>query len=169
MTKISIIQGDITEQKIDAIVNAANLYLMNGGGVDGAIHRAAGPGLTEECLSLGGCEIGSAKITQAYNLLARHIIHAVGPKYGWEKGREAELLRSCHEASLMLAKDHGCRTIAFPGISIGTHQYPVAEAANIAISAVRDFISEYPDVFDEVVFVLLDEVSYRVYFDSMAL
>lgn len=140
--KINCIVGDITEQEVDAIVNAANETLLGGGGVDGAIHRVAGPGLYEECLLLGGCEPGEAKITAGYNLPARHVIHTVGPVYGEADGKEAEILSSCYRNSLRLAKEQGLRSVAFPAISTGAYGYPKNEAALIAVRTVLSFLEE---------------------------
>src|SRR5689334_8805825 len=135
---ISIVQGDITKLDVDAIVNAANSSLLGGGGVDGAIHRAAGPGLVEECRGLGGCPTGDAKITKGYNLPARHVIHTVGPVYGRERGREKDLLASCYRRSLELANQHQLKSIAFPSISTGAFGYPITEAARIALETVKE-------------------------------
>ena len=140
--RIKLVQGDITKYEVDAVVNAANESLLGGGGVDGAIHRAAGPQLLAECRALCGCRTGQAKITQAYNLPAKYVIHTVGPIYhGGAKG-EARLLASCYRQSLELARAHDCRTVAFPAISCGVYGYPVADAARIAIGTIREFLGE---------------------------
>ena len=138
MAIVEAIQGDITAMSVDAIVNAANSSLLGGGGVDGAIHRAAGPELLAECARLGGCPTGEARITRGYRLPARHVIHTVGPVYGRGGGQEAELLRRCYESCLMLAGQHGLRSIAFPSISTGAYGYPIAEASRIAVRTVRE-------------------------------
>lgn len=160
---IRAIQADITTLDVDAIVNAANRSLLGGGGVDGAIHRAAGPRLLEECRRLGGCETGSAKITGGYDLPARHVIHAVGPV--WHGGDEGEpgLLASCYRTALELASDNGLRSIAFPGISTGVYGYPVNEAAKVAVQAVREVITTNPGALDAVVFCCFSGTDLAVY------
>ena len=159
---LEAIQGDITKQKVEAIVNAANTSLLGGGGVDGAIHRAAGPELLEECRSLGGCKTGEAKITKGYRLSAQFVIHTVGPI--WKDGRsgEDELLRSCYRRSLELAKQHGIRTIAFPSISTGAYRFPIERAARIAVETVRQFLAE-ADEFDQVLLVCFSANDLSVY------
>jgi O-acetyl-ADP-ribose deacetylase (regulator of RNase III) len=147
MGKIRIIQGDITTLRVDAIVNAANSSLLGGGGVDGAIHRAAGPALKEFCATLGGCPTGQARITPGFRLPARHVIHTVGPVWSGGQRNEAALLASCYRQSLALALAHRLRTIAFPSISTGAYGYPKIEAARIAIGIMR----EYQDRFDEII------------------
>ena len=162
MTHISIIQGDITKQQVDAIVNAANKSLLGGGGVDGAIHRAAGPQLLQECQTLGGCQTGEAKLTKGYNLPAKYVIHTVGPVYGTEDGKEAELLAACYKNSLSLAKHYQCKTIAFPAISTGIYGFPKEEAVNIVKKTLADFIREN-DSITEIRLVVYSEEDRRLY------
>ncbi|MCM8782093.1 MAG: O-acetyl-ADP-ribose deacetylase [Candidatus Omnitrophica bacterium] len=161
--KIEIIKGDITKIKVDAIVNAANRTLLGGGGVDGAIHRAAGPGLLEECRKLGGCETGQAKVTKGYNLPVRYIIHTVGPIWKSGKFNEEEILTSCYRNSLNLAKAHNIRTIAFPSISTGAYRFPIEHAAPIALNIVKIFLQENPDAFEKIIFVLFKEEDFDIY------
>ena len=162
MNTISIILGDITQIKCDAIVNAANNSLLGGGGVDGAIHRAAGPELLKECRDLRGCKTGDAKITAAYKLPARYVIHTVGPVWHGGKKSEAELLRSCYTESMKLALKYKCRSIAFPGISTGVYGYPVEEASKIALSTVKEFLKNSGSEI-EVIFVCFSERNKAVF------
>lgn len=152
MTRLRAIQADITTLAVDAIVNAANSSLLGGGGVDGAIHRAAGPDLVHECRLLGGCKTGQAKITKGYRLPATHIIHTVGPVWNDGSRNEAVLLNSCYRNSLELAITNGVSTIAFPSISTGIYGYPISAAAQTAVSATRSFVQENPDGLSEVIF-----------------
>jgi len=166
--RIELIRGDITQLSVDAIVNAANSSLLGGGGVDGAIHRAAGPELLAECKTLGGCATGSAKITAGYNLPARFVIHAVGPVYHDGQSGEPEKLADCYQSALALASNHGCTSIAFPAISCGIYGYPMADAAKIAIHEVLNYLeanpqSEANSPITRVVFVLFDDRGLQTY------
>lgn len=160
--KLEIIKGDITRLEVDAIVNAANSALAGGGGVDGAIHDAAGDELLEECLKLRGCPTGQAKITKGYRLSAKFVIHAVGPVwYGGHKN-EAELLASCYRESLRLAVENGVKTIAFPAISTGAYRYPLQEATEIALKETVQFL-EQDATIEKVIFVCFDEQAHQIY------
>ena len=160
--KIEIVQGDITKLDVDAIVNAANTTLLGGSGVDGAIHRAAGPELLAECRTLGGCQLGEAKITRGYRLPTRFIIHTVGPVWRGGKRGEPETLANCYRNSLQVAVENGIRTIAFPAISCGAYGYPIEEAAQIAVNTTREFLAT-TDQIEKVIFVLWDEDVYKTY------
>ena len=146
MGKIEIIQGDITKQTVDAIVNAANCSLLGGGGVDGAIHRAAGPELLAECRTLGGCKTGEAKITKGYKLPARFVIHTPGPVWHGGNNGEADKLRSCYRNCLVLASDNGCKTVDFPSISTGVYHFPLEKASEIAIKTISEYLFEHPEI-----------------------
>jgi O-acetyl-ADP-ribose deacetylase (regulator of RNase III) len=161
-TTVDFIQGDITKVAADAIVNAANSRLAGGGGVDGAIHRAGGPSILEECRKIGGCPTGSAVATGAGNLPAKWVFHAVGPVYhGTEK--DVEQLASCHLKCLDLGLEKGCRSISFPAISTGAYGYPVAEASVIAVGAVHGWLINHPGMIDRVIFVLFDADTFKAY------
>jgi len=161
-SQIEITRGDITKLEVDAVVNAANTTLLGGGGVDGAIHRAAGHELVAECRTLGGCELGEAKITRGYRLPARFVIHTVGPIWRGGKHEEAETLANCYRNSLRLAAENGIKTIAFPAISCGAYGYPIEAAAQIALKTTREFLAS-EDKIDKVIFVLWGEEIYEVY------
>ena len=160
--------ADITTLTVDAIVNAANRWLTGGGGVDGAIHRAAGPELHAECLKLGGCDTGDAKITAAYRLPAKHVIHAVGPV--WRDGRSGEdaLLAACYTRSLEIARDNGLASIAFPSISTGIYGFPAERAAPIAVDTVADFVEDEPGMLRRVVFCCFDERALALHREALA-
>jgi len=143
VNRIELVMGDITKDRADAIVNAANAQLRGGGGVDGAIHRAAGPRLMDACRKIGGCPTGEARITPGFDLPARYVIHAVGPVYRDGRHGEGELLASCYRASLRLAADNGCETVAFAAISCGVYGYPIPDAARIALTAAADFLDDH--------------------------
>jgi O-acetyl-ADP-ribose deacetylase (regulator of RNase III) len=164
--RISLVQGDITEQKVDAIVNAANSRLAGGGGVDGAIHRAGGPSIMRECRQIGGCPTGQAVRTGAGDLPATHVIHAVGPRWSGGGRGEAGLLASAYRVSLQVAAMHDAKTVAFPSISTGVYGYPIEQAAAIALQTVVDEAPEHG--FDEVRFVLFSQPDLRVYRDALA-
>jgi O-acetyl-ADP-ribose deacetylase (regulator of RNase III) len=157
MSRIEVVRGDITEQRVDAVVNAANSSLLGGGGVDGAIHRAGGPAILEECRRLGGCATGDAKATTAGRLPARWVVHAVGPVWCGGDAGEAELLASCHRRALEVAGGLGARTVAFPAISCGAYGYPLEQAAAVALGAVGDH------ELDLVRFVLFDDGAFRAF------
>ena len=160
--RIEIVEGDITKKAVDAIVNAANTSLLGGGGVDGAIHRGAGPQLLEECRKLGGCETGQAKITKGYRLTAKWVIHTVGPVWDGGAYREEELLASCYRSSLGLALQHGIRSIAFPAISTGVYGFPLERATKIALNETVVFLKQNPAI-ERVIFVCFGQSAYACY------
>ncbi|MFK4785151.1 O-acetyl-ADP-ribose deacetylase [Fusobacterium sp. MFO224] len=164
--EFKIICGDITEIKCDAIVNAANNLLLGGGGVDGAIHRAAGPELLEECKTLNGCETGKAKITKGYDLPSKFIIHTVGPVWHGGTRDEAKKLESCYRESLKLADINKCQSIAFPSISTGVYSYPLEEASKIAVRSIMEYMKKENKNIKKVIIVCFDEVTYSYYVNS---
>lgn len=165
--RMEIWQGDITKLDVDAIVNAANHTLLGGGGVDGAIHRAAGPDLLKECRALDGCRTGEAKITAGYRLPAKHVIHTVGPVYGRGGADREHLLAACYRNSLALAAERGLRSVAFPAISTGVYGYPPAEAARVAVRAVSEFLRQDESI-ERVVFCAFDERSTKLLTEALA-
>jgi O-acetyl-ADP-ribose deacetylase (regulator of RNase III) len=162
LEKVEIFQGDITQLEVEAIVNAANETLLGGGGVDGAIHRAAGPGLLESCRELGGCPTGEARLTRGYNLPARYVIHTVGPVWHGGEQNENNLLASCYRNSLQLAVDNKLRSIAFPSISTGVYRFPIAQASRIALRVILDFIAT-EDASPRVVITCFSEQDLEIY------
>ena len=167
MKRLSIVKGDIVKMKTDAIVNAANTSLLGGGGVDGAIHRAAGPELLAECETLNGCRTGEAKITKGYKLKAKYVIHTPGPIWRGGKWGEAELLANCYKNCLALAKEHGVKTIAFPSISTGVYRFPVDQAAKIAVGEILNVLHE-DDSIEQVTIVCFDDKTKEYYLDALA-
>jgi len=165
--KLQIVRADITGLAVDAVVNAANSTLLGGGGVDGAIHRAAGPELLAECRKLGGCKTGDAKVTRGYNLPARYVIHAVGPVWRGGTQNEPALLASCYRRSLELALEYRCRSVAFPAISCGIYGYPMAAGAKIAVRETRAFLAQHESM-DRVVFALFDDAALKIYETEVA-
>jgi O-acetyl-ADP-ribose deacetylase (regulator of RNase III) len=163
LKKIEIRQGDITQLKVDAIVNAANTSLLGGGGVDGAIHRAAGPQLLSECRTIGGCPTGEARISKGYKLPARHVIHTVGPVYSG-KPQDRGLLTNCYENSLKLAIEHNVKSMAFPAISCGVYGYPIEEACKIAMDTTCNFLQTHRSP-EKVIFILFSAGDHKVYED----
>lgn len=166
MTKIELLRDDITKLNVDAIVNAANTSLLGGGGVDGAIHRAAGPQLLEECRTLNGCNVGEAKITKAYNLPANYVIHTVGPIWRGGSQEEKEVLKRAYIHSLKLAIENQVKTIAFPNISTGVYRFPKDIAADIAITTVKEFIRINPGI-EKIIFCTFDDENYQIYKEEL--
>lgn len=166
MSKLNIKIGDITKETTDAIVNAANTSLLGGGGVDGAIHRAAGRELLEECRTLNGCRTGEAKITKGYNLPSKYVIHTVGPIYRGGNNNESELLKNAYENSLKVAVENKIKTIAFPSISTGVYSYPLKEASDIAIKTILNFLKKNNSI-EEVIMVCFDNNTYEYYKNAL--
>lgn len=164
--KLEIHKGDITKLKVDAIVNAANTSLLGGGGVDGAIHRAAGPELLEECRTLNGCPTGEAKITKGYKLPAKYVIHTVGPVWSGGNRNEDELLANCYRNSLKIAVENEVKSVAFPAISTGVYHFPLERATRIAVEETRTFINNNPEI-EKVIFVAFDDLTFNTYNECM--
>ena len=167
MERLQTVLGDITKQSVDAIVNAANCSLLGGGGVDGAIHRAAGPELLAECRTLHGCETGQAKITKGYRLPAKHVIHTPGPVWHGGNNGEAELLASCYRSCLTLASENGCKTVDFPSISTGVYHFPLDKAAAIANKTIKEYLDAHPEI-ERVRMVCFDERTKAAYDSAIA-
>ena len=167
MERLQTVLGDITKQIVDAIVNAANCSLLGGGGVDGAIHRAAGPELLAECRTLHGCETGQAKITKGYRLLAKHVIHTPGPVWHGGNNGEAELLASCYRSCLTLASENGCKTVDFPSISTGVYHFPLDKAAAIASKTIKEYLDAHQEI-ERVRMVCFDERTKAAYDSAIA-
>lgn len=166
-TRIQIVEGDITRSDADAIANAANTSLLGGGGVDGAIHRAAGPQLLAECRTLHGCETGKAKITKGYNLKAKYVLHTPGPVWHGGDHGEAEKLAGCYRSCLELASEYGCKTVDFPSISTGVYGYPVDKAAAVAVSTIAEYLAGHPEI-ERVRMVCFDSRTRRAYDAALA-
>lgn len=166
-TRIQIVEGDITRSDADAIANAANTSLLGGGGVDGAIHRAAGPQLLAECRTLHGCETGKAKITKGYNLKAKYVLHTPGPVWHGGNHGEAEKLAGCYRSCLELASEYGCKTVDFPSISTGVYGYPVDKAAAVAVSTIAEYLAGHPEI-ERVRMVCFDSRTRRAYDTALA-
>ena len=164
MAHIEIVQGDITKQQVDAIANAANTTLLGGGGVDGAIHRAAGPELLAECRTLHGCPTGEAKITKGYRLPAKYVLHTPGPVWHGGQNDEEELLASCYLSCLCLASEYGCRTVAFPSISTGVYHFPLEKASCIAVGTIAVYLREHPEI--ELVRMVCFDARTKEYYDA---
>ena len=167
MERLQTVLGDITKQSVDAIVNAANCSLLGGGGVDGAIHRAAGPELLAECRTLHGCETGRAKITKGYRLPAKHVIHTPGPVWHGGNSHEPELLASCYRSCLELASENGCKTVDFPSISTGVYRFPLDKAASIACKTIKEYLEANPEI-ERVRMVCFDERTKAAYDSAIA-